>query len=183
MTQVSRALIVLAACAIAATASAQSSDATKAALVKKKAAEMGEAFKKEDFATFVDMTYPKVVEVVGRGRKNMIAELEAGMKQFKEKGYTFRSLTVGEPGEMLTEGPNTFVVVPTVTEITTPDGKSTLKSYLLGISPDDGKTWTFVSGDGLGTAEERQRLLPKLPRALALPEPQEPKINKESRGE
>jgi hypothetical protein len=154
---------------------ARADDASKSAVVKKKAGEIGTALKKEDYAKVVDLTYPKVVELTG-GREKMIGALEAGMKQLKEKGFAFHSVEVGEPGEFLVEGKNTFVVVPTTTEMTAPRGKMVVKSYLLGISPDGGKAWTFIDGHGLGTAEKRKLILPDLPEKLELPEPHEPEF-------
>jgi hypothetical protein len=156
---------------------ARADDASKSAVVKK-AVEIGEAIKKEDYAKVIDLTYPKVIELMG-GREKMIATLETGMKQLKEQGFAFRSLEVGEPGEFLAEGKNTFVVVPTTTEMTVPGGKMTIKSYLLGISPDGGKAWTFVDGNGIGTPEKREMVLPKLPEKLELPEPQKPTLIKD----
>src|SRR5689334_13342092 len=58
-------------------------DEPRSAVVKKKAQEVGEALKKDDYAKVVDLTYPKVVEVIG-GREKMIGALTDGMKQLKE---------------------------------------------------------------------------------------------------
>src|SRR5262249_8984521 len=123
-------------------------------------------------------TYPKIVEMMG-GREKMIEALKDGMKQLKEKGFSFRSVEVGEPAEFAEEGKDTFVVVPTTTEMAAPGGKIVVKSYLLGISPDGGKAWTFVDGNGIGTAENREQVLPKLPEKLKLPEVQEPTFIKD----
>jgi hypothetical protein len=101
------------------------------------------------------------------------------MKQLKEKGFSFRSVEVSEPAEFVEEGKDTFVVVPTTTEMTAPGGKIVVKSYLLAISPDGGKAWTFVDGNGIDTAEKREKILPKLPEKLKLPEAQEPEFIKE----
>jgi hypothetical protein len=172
--------LLLAACTfgVAGQAQPQADDQPKSAVVKKKAQELGEALKKADYPRFVDLTYPKVVELTG-GREKMIAELEAGMKQMKEQGYSFRSVEVGEPGAFLAEGSNTFVVLPTTTEMAAPGGKVVIKSHLLGISPDGGKAWTFIDVHDLGNAEKRERVLPRLPEQLELPKAQEPKFIKD----
>ena len=158
MTKPISTFLLLLACGVA----AHAEDEPKSAVVKKKAGEIVAAIKKEEYAKVVDLTYPKVVELMG-GREKMLAELEAGMKQLKEKGFSFKSVEVGEPGELMTEGKNTFAVVPTTTEMAAPGGKIVLESYLLGISSDGGKAWTFVDGSGIGTAEKRELILPKLP--------------------
>src|SRR5579871_1237175 len=160
-------LLVLYAVAVAA------QEESRSAVVKKKAKEIGEALKQDDYAKVVDLTYPKVVELMG-GREKMIGALTDGMKQLKEKGFSFRSVEVGEPAEFVEGEKDTFVVVPTTTEMTAPGGKIVVKSYLLGISPDGGKAWTFVDGNGIGTVERREKILPKLPEKLKLPDPHEP---------
>lgn len=166
-------LILLVTCGVA----ARAEDEPKSAVVKTKAGEIVAAIKKEEYAKVVDLTYPKLVELVG-GRERMLAELEASMKQLKQKGYSFKSIEVGEPGEILTEGKNTFAVVPTTTEMAAPEGKIVLESYLLGISSDGGKTWTFVDGNGISAAEKRDLILPKLPAKLELPARMRPKSSR-----
>src|SRR5262245_51415091 len=99
------------------------------AVVKRKAQEVGQALLQADYAKIVELTYPKVVEGMG-GRDKMIATLETGMKQMREQGFVFRSIAVGDPSELLTEGQHTFVVVPTTIEMTAPGGKLVSKSYL-----------------------------------------------------
>jgi hypothetical protein len=168
------ALLVLVVCPIVAAAQEES----RPAVVKKKAQEVGEALKKEDYAKVVDLTYPKVVELVG-GREKMIDVLKVGMKKLKDEGFSFRSVEVAEPGEYVEEGKSTYVVVPTTTEMSVPGGRMVLRSYLLGISTDGGKAWTFVDGSGMGTVEKRKMIFPKLPEKLKLPEAHEPKFIKD----
>jgi hypothetical protein len=154
---------------------AQANDESKPAVVKQKAQEVGQAVIKGDYAKIADLTYPKIVEAMG-GRDRMIAETEAAMRRMKERGITFRSHTVGEPSEFRTEDGNTFTVLPTTVEMTVPGGRAIGKSYLLGISADGGKTWTFADGSGLDTQEKRDKLLPRLPAKLKLPEKQKPEF-------
>jgi hypothetical protein len=60
-----------------------------------------------------------------------------------------------------------------------PGGRSISRSFLLGVSPDGGKTWTFADGTGLQAQSDREKLLPKLPAALKLPAEQEPEVIKD----
>jgi hypothetical protein len=169
------AVIVLVAFAAAAPARAQ--EESKAALVKRKAQEVGESLKKKDYAKVIDRTYPKAIELLG-GREKAIRAVESEMKKAEDIGVSVASVTVGEPGEFLVEGKNTFVIVPTTTEMATPRGKLVARSYLLSISPDGGKTWTFIDGSGLQTPERRKLILPKLPEKLKLPEYRKPEFVK-----
>jgi hypothetical protein len=163
-------VIILALCGIV----ARAQDNTPPALVKQKAQEVGQAIIKGDYAKIADLTYPKVVEAMG-GREKMIAFTEAAMKQIKDQGFTVRAFTISEPTPFLTEGPNTFTVLPTAIEMTNTKGKIVGKSYLLGISPDGGKSWKFADGSGL-ESEEMRKLLPKLPAKLTLPAKQKPEF-------
>jgi len=72
-----------------------------------------------------------------------------------------------------------FVLVPTKLEMATPTGTFLAKSYLLGISSDGRKTWTFVDGAGMQDEETRKQVLPKMPDKLKLPELQPPEVVKE----
>lgn len=43
------------------------------------------------------------------------------------------------------------------------------KSYLLAISSDQGKTWTFMDGGNLVDPKMREKLVPNFPEKLKLP--------------
>jgi hypothetical protein len=147
----------------------------KTAAVKKLAEAMGDATTKGDYAKVIDHTYDGIVKALG-GRAEAIETMKATMKQLTDKGFTIKLYKVGDPGDLLTEGGNTFVIVPTIMEMATPKGKVVGKSYLLGIASDAGKTWKFVDGSGMDNKEFRDRVLPKLPPKLKLPEKQKPEI-------
>jgi hypothetical protein len=148
------------------------------AAVKKLAEVLGEATIKGDFAKVIDHTYEPLVKELG-GRVAAIMKIETAMKQLGDQGIAIKAYKIGTPVEFLTEGANTFIVVPTAMEMTFPAGRANMKSYLLGISPDAGKTWKFADGAGLSNKSLRDRLLPKLPAKLKLPEIQQPEITKD----
>jgi hypothetical protein len=73
-----------------------------------------------------------------------------------------------------------FSVVPTSTTMTgtaTADARITQKSFMLAISTNNGKTWTFVDGSTL-TPAMLSKLIPDLPPELKLPPPQAPMIQR-----
>ena len=146
--------------------------------IKKQAQGLGDATIKGDYAKVIDATHDGIVKLMG-GRDKAIKAIETGMKGVADKGFTITKFTVGDAGESFTEGANTFVILPTAMEMKTPGGKIASKSYLLGISPDGGKTWKFADGAGLGNKDLRDRALPKLPEKLKLPDPQPPEAVKE----
>ena len=101
------------------------------------------------------------------------------MMQIKGKGYSLTKYEVSEPGDFHTEGDNTFVVVPATMEMKFSAGKIRSKTFLLGISSDKGKSWTFLDGTGLHNKEFRDQVVPKMPVKLKLPERSKPEIIKD----
>jgi len=145
-------------------------------LVKKSAEEINDAIVNEDFGKVVDLTYPKVVELIG-GRTRMITVLESGAKDMKSKGERFGAVKVGDPSAPVKSGSDLFVVVPFQQEMKVPGYKLLQKTFVIGVSNDQGKTWTFVNGD-LDVKTVRQ-VLPNLPDELKLPAREKPVSEKE----
>jgi hypothetical protein len=139
-------------------------------LVRQKAIEISQALVAGDFATVVQLTYPKVVEMTG-GSDKMIALLQTGMQKMKGNGVEITSVKVGTPSEFHTAGADLFAIVPTAIELKVPGGKLTQKSFVVGISADAGETWLFADGNGL-SADQVKTVFPNFPDSLPLPAPQ-----------
>ncbi len=137
--------------------------------VKRLAAQMMKATLDANYAIIIDLTYPKIVAEMG-GRSNALKAAEAAMQQVKEAKITIKEMKVGEPGPFHRQGANTFIVVPTSMVMVSPEKTLRVSSFLLGISSDGGKAWTFVDGAGLRDPELRKRILPEMPASLTLPE-------------
>lgn len=144
-----------------------------AAAVKKLAQELGEATLKQDYAKVIDLTCDGAVKQLG-GREKAIQFTQKQMALASTLGIVLKDFKVGEPGEFYREGGNTFVVVPTTAKLANGSNIIHEESYMLGISPDGGKTWKFVGGKGLAKKEQREKILPKLPADLKLPEQGKP---------
>src|SRR5438067_3067914 len=129
------------------TETVEGDETPKTDALKKLAEELADATFQGDYAEVIDHTYDGVLKLAG-GREKAIEAIDLVMKQMKEQGITIKAYHVGEPGEFLTEGGNTFVVIPTRMEMAFAGGKLVTKSYLLGIIPQGGKTWKFVDGTG-----------------------------------
>lgn len=147
--------------------------------VKKLADEVGQATMKGDYAKVIDMTHPGLVKALG-GREKAIQTAKDAMAQVAKQGITLKSFTTGDPEEFFVEGKNTFVVVPNSVVMNFPGGKLVGKSFLLGISDDDGKTWKFAEGSGLHDTKENEKSLPKFPAKLKLPAKEPPVITKDN---
>ena len=147
-----------------------------------KAVEQAEAVKKavldSDAAKVADLTHPKVVEALG-GKEKGIAVSKAAFDQMKAQKFEIKSYTIGQPGDPVKDDKAAYVVIPTKTEMTGPMVKIQSESYLLGMSTDGGKSWTFADGAGMAGGPAREALLPTLPKDLKLPEPKPPTVTKE----
>ena len=145
--------------ALTALLSAQSDP--KSDLVKRKAEELAKATIAGNFAVVIDMTYPKIVEMMG-GREKAISLVETGIKTMKENGASMAGFRIGDPSEFKTGGSDLFTVIPTEVDVKLPDSKLTGKSFLVGVSSDQGKTWFFADGAQLNE-ESVKAMFPKFP--------------------
>ncbi len=151
-------------------------DAPLKKIVKGKVEEMNNAIIKEDFAKVVDLTHPKVVKQAG-GREKMISALESGIKGLRSKGYEIRSVKVDDPSDPVAVGSDLFIVVPFLLEMKVPGGKGRQKSFVIGVSTDQGRSWVFIAGDQ--DIKQIKMWLPSFPDQLKLPESEKPVIEKD----
>lgn len=145
-------------------------------IARARAEEINNALITEDYDRIVELTHPKLVELMG-GRKKMITTMESGTKDMKAKGVEIRKVTVDKPGEIVKKRDESFVVVPFLIELKAPGGKLFQKSYVIGVSNDRGKSWKFING-----SIERKKIetvVPSLPEELKLPEFQKPVFEKD----
>lgn len=163
---------MLIAIVVFAIASSTSRPDEKQDAAKKVADSMAAAMVKGDFAKVFDHTWPPLVEALG-GKEKATAATEQAMKQ---AGIVFTEIKFGDATEYLTEGSHGFLTLPTTITMTVPGGTLVAKSYLLGITKDEGKTWAFADGAGIQNPQAREKVLPKLPEKLKLPEPGKPEF-------
>ncbi len=152
---------------------AKAAEDPRIASLRRAAEACGKAAIDNDWEKLVDYTHPKAVNTVG-GRKPFIFLTKMTMKRLKDDGIEFKSFKLGEMTKPIKEGENLFSIVSKDVVLTIPGGKLLATSYMVGISSDDGKTWTFVDGNGLEDPKARPRLLPKYPAELKFPEIPEP---------
>ena len=151
--------------------------------VRKLAAENSAALASGNYVRLVDLTYPKVVEMIG-GREKMIEMLRRGSEEMKTHGSAILAAEVSEPKEVVTAGDKQFAIVPMTVRIQVPDGTLKSTGFLIGISEDRGKTWTFLDGAGITKepGKEREKLaqvIPDFPTQLSLPARESPVLESE----
>jgi len=81
----------------------------------------------------------------------------------------------------VTAGDKQFAIVPMTVRVQVSDGTLRSKGFLVAVSEDRGKTWTFIDGAGLvrEPGKEREKLaqiLPDFPPQLSLPAPEPPQL-------
>jgi hypothetical protein len=148
-------------------------------IAKAKAEEAAQATIKGDFDKYITLTYPKIIQKMG-GVEKAKKKLEDGFADMKKKGFAFKSAKVGEPSQAVTGGNDLYLVIPMTLEMTAPNSTITLDSFVIGISSDKGKSWTFVDGSK-ATDKHFKEVVPKLPAALKLPKTKEPVVKKKDK--
>lgn len=141
-------------------------------IVKAKANEVAQATLKGDWNKVLDLTYSEVVRQ-GGGREKMLDAVKQATEQMTKKRVAFRSAKVSDPTQMVEVGDKRFAVVPMALEMKAPRGTLSIKSFLLGISSDKGKTWTFIDGAKANNVALKT-LVADLPASLNLPEREKP---------
>ncbi|HEY0172048.1 MAG TPA: hypothetical protein VGB98_13580 [Pyrinomonadaceae bacterium] len=130
--------------------------------------EYSRAFMDGKYERMADLMYPKAVEMAG-GREKMIEIVRNGMDEMKTQGYEALSYApAAEPTQVLREGRQLYVVLPTKLRMNTPDGIQVAESFMIGISADDGKNWRLF-GSGSLDAKVLKLLLPEVADKLKLP--------------
>ncbi len=149
-------------------------DAALKKVVKDKVNAMNEATLKGDWAKLADLQHTRVLQGMG-GRENMIVQTDKVMKKMKE-GIEIKSFKLGEPSAIVKQDTDLYVYVPNEMTTKLKGGRLISKSYVVGVSPDQGKTWTFVTSDSKGSI---RKIFPNLPDALKLPETKPPVAEKD----
>ena len=143
--------------------------------VKEQARAACDAFVRGDLDKFAGLTHPKLVQAMG-GRERMIELLKSGQKEMATRGIQLLSASLQPKVEVAQGGDEWFAVVPYDLEMSVPAGRALVKTWLLGVSADQGKSWTFVDGGKLN-ADGVKRLFPQFPAKLNLPAKQPPQFD------
>jgi hypothetical protein len=120
--------------------------------IKARAEETSNAFVSGDHQKVVDLTYPKLVELMG-GKAKMLSYVEQQMKEMNTQGFEFVSSSVHDPKEVVASDSQFFSIVPYTLKMKTPRGLMTQESYMLAISNKDSIKWSFIDVTGLEEAQ------------------------------
>jgi hypothetical protein len=143
---------------------------------RRDAAAMSEAFVKGDYETFTRYMYPRMFELAG-DKKQLIEVLKRGLADMKAQGFRFLSSSVKAPKEIIKAGDELTTLVPQeqVIDVPAKHGELHALGYLIGVSRDAGKTWTFIDASG-ATQGTLKQILPNYNPKLKIPPKAEPKF-------
>lgn len=156
--------------------SARAAEVSPERAVAEQARAACEALVRGDLDKFVGWTHPKLVQAMG-GRERLVSTLKTGQRDMAQQGIQLVSARIRSQVELARGSDEWFAIVPYDLEMTVPAGRVLARTWLLGISSNQGQTWTFVDGDGL-TANSVKRLFPNFPAQLALPARQPPQVER-----
>lgn len=139
------------------------------------AEQIAQATRDKDNEFIIDRTHPKLIEFAG-GRNKMLEILDKALEPMKAKGITIADYKISRDVNIRRQGKDIYVVLPTVLDLNYQGRIMRTDSFLLAISEDAGRTFTFL--DGSGAAKNRsmlKRLLPNLPDDFTIPTPSLPR--------
>jgi hypothetical protein len=140
--------------------------------LKKQANRFANATFNNDHKLVIDLTYPKLVELSG-GRDSMQKLIIERIESLKKQGVMKFEGSVGSPGPFITAGKQIHCLLPETLILKMFNGRYVTRSYLLAISNDKGKSWTFMDV-GKMPGEVLHKLLPDYNDELVIPTPGKP---------
>jgi hypothetical protein len=105
----------------------------------------------------------------------MIATVREQAAQMKDEGVAFVGVKMGEPHSLFQGKKRWVLVVPQFLDLKVSMGRVHQESFLLGVSTDQGKSWTFLDGAPLEPGM-LAKILPELPKDYRLPQKKEPEV-------
>lgn len=136
------------------------------------AKEMNDAFARKDYGRFADLTYPKVVEMVG-GRDQMLKGIAQQLREMEAEGVVVLSSTSGSPTQFVHDSGSIYAVLPTTLKAKAKDGVFQSEGSMIGVSSDGGTNWKFIDSSGKDRSQLKQ-MLPEVADKLNLPEEKPP---------
>ena len=148
--------------------------------LKTQADELNQASLKGDDARAADLTYPKLIEVMG-GREQYIRNLQAVRDEMQAEKFSVLSATIEEPTNVIEVEKQLYAIVPLTMRMKVPEGVLVGRSSMIGVSNDGGKNWTFVTANRAQLKDETLKILfPAAADKLRIPEATEPVLERAS---
>ncbi|WP_454801915.1 hypothetical protein [Mucilaginibacter phyllosphaerae] len=141
--------------------------AQNAALVKKQAQRYATASFNGDYKTVIDLTYHKLVTLSG-GREEMQKLITERIESLQKQGIIKFDGSVDAPGKFYKAGTHIHCLVPETVILKMFNGHYISRTYLLAISTDQGKSWSFMDVGNM-PKDVLYKLLPDYNEDLIIP--------------
>lgn len=141
--------------------------------LKLQAEQLNEAVLTGDYAKAAELTYPKLIELLG-GRASFMSAMEKGMKQMESESFRIVSITVGEPRDFVEVEQQIYAIVPTTMRMKVPEGILVGEAFMIAVSNDGGNNWTFVDSAGGSDKGKLKTLFQSAAERLRIPETKRP---------
>jgi hypothetical protein len=105
--------------------------------------ELGDAYRQKNFERFAELTYAKLVTLAG-GKAPFIKAIAKEADKQEASGLKLLSYTLEAPTQFLRDSGNLYAVIPVTLTAEMPDGVFNSFSCMIGVSGDDGRSWTFI---------------------------------------
>jgi len=109
--------------------------------------EMRKFFLAEDYANFINYTYPRLAEMAG-GKENLIKLTKQSMEQLKNDGFKVVEIGFKDASDFYTKDNELQCTLRQVLIMDTPKGMIESEYTMIAISEDDGLNWTFLDTSG-----------------------------------
>lgn len=158
--------------------SSNSSSEKRYPSLKTQADQFNQASLTADDDKLVELTYPKLIELVG-GREEFLANADAIRSEMESQQLRVLSATAEDPKDIIEVNNQIYAIVPVRMRMKAPEGILVGRSFMIGVSEDRGENWKFVStGSGQLDAEQLKLLFPAAAEKLHIPEDEEPTLER-----
>jgi hypothetical protein len=135
--------------------------------LKKQAKRLAAATFNGDHQTVIALTYPELIKLSG-GKEQMQKLITEKIESLKKQGVMKFDGSIGSPGPFYKAGDQIHCLLPETLVLKTFSGRYVGRSYLLAVTNDKGKSWTFLDVGNM-PADVLHRLLPNYNESLVIP--------------
>jgi hypothetical protein len=140
----------------------------QSAAAKAQAQKMAQLLVAKKYAEFAAYVHPNIAKMSG-GQAKMVAGLKDAMQGLEKQGMSITSVKIKDPISMLKTGTEFQAVIPQEFTLKVNTGTLQQTAYLIGISNDGGKKWTFIDTSNK-TLDQIRQVIPSLSTKITIPE-------------
>jgi hypothetical protein len=142
---------------------------------KQQADACAQFFLQGDFKSLIAKVPKKVVDAMG-GPDAASRIMQGGIASETFQGFLMQSIAVGDVQQIEVSQSHVFALLPEVIDISMPQGFMRAESFFVGVSDDNGRTWSFMDSAGLQALGNPQKIFPDFPIDLSIPPKAKPVV-------